>query len=368
MISYFIPDMPVTDQLIPYLREIDDKRWYSNFGPLYERFQHNLADKCLNGIDPKRLAIVSSGTSAIELSLKSLSLPLGAKVLTSSFTFPATIEAIINAGLTPVVCDIDKEGWALTPDIASLQLKEHNIAAVVPVAAFGTPLCSESWSIFCQKTGIPVIFDAAAALGNQSIRDNIIYAFSLHATKPIGAGEGGLVVCPSKEHALQIKKASNFGFEPDRSILSAGGNAKISEYHCAIGLAQLDRLTEIISIRDSIFKHYKEAFRAAKLPLSLQAGTDKFTPSSLYVTFENQKAEQLSEFLYSHQIESRRLYYPLINQHAAFKHNTIEAKGGLEHSIRCSENGIALPFHAYLTHEQIDNVTRSISKFVDNQA
>lgn len=356
--------MPCTDRLIPYLKEIEHNRWYSNFGPLYEKLIFRLSEELLTGIAPERLALVSSGTSAIELALKSLKLPLGSKVLTSSFTFPATIEAIINVGLTPVLCDIDKHSWLLTPDIAELEISQQDIAAVLPVAAFGMPVCSNSWSLFIKKTGLPVVVDAAAAIINQSIHDNLTYAFSLHATKTFGAGEGGLVVCSTKKQSTLIRKLSNFGIEPNRTISHSGGNAKISEYHCAVGLAQLDRLSEILSRRREIFDYFIKALNQAKLPISYQAEIGDFIPASLYILFETTTAELALNALKKHHIETRRLYYPLINKHKGFVKVSLAKDCLQKNSLEVSEKGLAIPFHMHLTHDEIDTIVSRLTKLL----
>jgi dTDP-4-amino-4,6-dideoxygalactose transaminase len=364
MISFFIPDMPTTDQLIPYLREMDNNLWYSNFGPLYEKFSLDLTKKCFEDLDPERTVLVSSGTSAIELALKSLELPIGSKVLTSCFTFPATIEAIINVGLSPIICDVDKSSWLLTPEIAEQHISQLNIAAVVPVAIFGIPVCSESWSKFTTTTGIPVVIDAAAALINQTIKENIIYAFSLHATKPLGIGEGGFVVSPSKNQTLLIKKLSNFGFEQDRSISQIGTNAKLSEYHCAVGIAQLDRLDKTTQKRRQIFDHYLNALNETKLPLTLQAGIDQHIPSNLYVVIESNTAEEVTKALLDKNIETRRLYYPLIHKHPAFANIIVAGNGLLSNAEKLSERGLALPFHMHLSNKEINIIVNSLTKIL----
>jgi dTDP-4-amino-4,6-dideoxygalactose transaminase len=362
MISYFIPDMPNTDQLIPYLREIDSNLWYSNFGPLYEKLKQRISSECLQDIDIGRLTLVSSGTSAIELALKSLDLPSGSKVLTASFTFPATIQAIINANLTPVICDIDKHNWLLTPEIAQRNLLLHDIAAIVPVAAFGMPVCSSDWAQFSKKTDLPIVVDAAAALMNQSIDDNLIYAFSLHATKPLGAGEGGLVVCPSKKQATRIKKMSNFGFEPSRTIKQAGTNAKISEYHCAVGLAQLDRIDEIKHKRSKVLNYYQALCKEYNLNITTQGGLDAFTPASLYVLFDQCDAGSLFESLISQGIETRRLYLPLIQDFPAFKDSCLLASLNFKNAQRVSSQGLALPFHNHLSFADVELTVKTLSE------
>ncbi|UZE97549.1 DegT/DnrJ/EryC1/StrS family aminotransferase [Alkalimarinus alittae] len=367
MIPYFIPDMPKTEALIPYLKEIDNNLWYSNFGPLYHQLIQKIADNCLDNIATNKLTLVSSGTSAIELALRSLNLPAGAKVLTTSFTFPATVEAIINAGLTPVLSDINKNNWFLTPEIALRNTKLHNIAAVVPVAAFGMPVCSESWANFYKKTNLPVVIDAAAALMNQSINENLIYAFSLHATKPLGAGEGGLVVCPNKSQASFIRKMSNFGFEAGRTINNVGTNAKMSEYHCAVGLAQLDRIKEIKQKNSFILNKYKSLFEQHHLKVQTQAGLESFVPASLYVLFEHH-TDELFERLLEQGIESRRLYWPLIQGFPAFSDNTIPASLNFKNANRVSSQGLALPFHNHLTEQDIENTVSILSTVLNKKA
>jgi len=354
--------MPSTDQLIPYLKEIDNNRWYSNFGPLYEKLKQRIATECLQGINANRLTLVSSGTSAIELALRSLDLPSGSKVLTTAFTFPATIQAIINANLKPVICDIDEHNWFLTPEIAERNLLLHNIAAIVPVAAFGMPVCSSSWAHFHNKTDIPVIVDSAAALLNQSIHENLIYAFSLHATKPLGAGEGGLVVCPSEEQAIRIQKMSNFGFEPNRSINQTGTNAKISEYHCAVGLAQLDRLEAIKRKRNNILSTYLTLFEKYRLHISTQDNIEIYSPASLYITFNKGDSGKIFETLINQGIETRRLYLPLIQDFPAFKHNCLLANLNFKHAQRVSTQGLALPFHNHLSNEEVEKTVNALSR------
>lgn len=367
MTPYFIPDMPKAEALMPYLKEIDNNLWYSNFGPLYHQLKEKIAKTCLGNLNPETVTLVSSGTSAIELALRSLNLPAGAKVLTSSFTFPATVEAIINAGFTPVLSDINKNNWFLTPDIALRNIKLHDIAAVVPVAAFGMPVCSDSWANFYKKTNLPVVIDAAAALMNQSINEHLIYAFSLHATKPLGAGEGGLVVCPNTSQANFIREMSNFGFKAGRTINSVGTNAKISEYHCAVGLAQLDRITEIKQKSSFVLNTYKSLFEQHNLKVHTQAGLDSFIPASLYVLFEH-NTDDLFERLLEQGIESRRLYWPLIQGFPAFKSKAIPAGLSFKNADRVSSQGLALPFHNHLTEQDIENTVSILSTVLNKKA
>lgn len=239
MIPLLIPDLPSAEQLLPWLQRIDNAKWYTNFGPLVQEFE----SKLVKLLSPKKtiyLTTTSSGTTALELALLALNIPKNHDALVPAFTFPATATAIKRVGLNPIFTDIDPHTWLLTPDIARQVLKKISFDVVVPVATFGCPQPTESWDKFSEETGIPVLIDAAAAFGNQTIGQRCIITFSFHATKPFGIGEGGLVIANSAEFIHQVKKLSNFGFESGK-ISKCGSNAKLSEYHAAVGLAQLER-------------------------------------------------------------------------------------------------------------------------------
>lgn len=362
MIPYLVPDMPTTEQLVPYLKEVDRNRWYSNFGPLYLQFKQRMAEECLNGLDKDRICLVSSGTSAIELALRSLGLPEKSKVLTTCFTFPATVQAIIDANLTPVLADIDNSNWLLTPSIARRSLKLHDIKAVVPVAAFGMPVDAESWELFTEQTGLPVVVDAAAAILNQDISTNIHYAFSLHATKPVGAGEGGVIVSPDGQRSERIKRMSNFGFEADRSIHTYGTNAKISEYHCAVGLAQLDRLEYIKTNRAALLSAYIDLFKRYKIPATFQQNINHFTPASLYVVFDHTDIGSLFEQLLKHKVETRRLYWPMIQDFPAFRHTTLKSGLNFKNAQFIAKNGLALPFHTLMSIKDVEQTANMLTR------
>ena len=133
-LPYLVPDMPSAEELLPFLKEIDHNRWYSNFGPLALRLNEAIGQTHFNGESVHTL-LCSSGTAAIELGLRCLNLPAGAKILLPAFTFPGSANAIENCGFEPVFCDADEKSWVLTPDIAREAAERFHIDAVMPVAA-----------------------------------------------------------------------------------------------------------------------------------------------------------------------------------------------------------------------------------------
>mgnify|MGYP003393897224 CR=1 FL=1 len=262
MIRVLVPDMPTAEDLLPYLELIDKKRVYSNIGPMVVELEETLAK-----ITGAPVAVMSNGTLAIELALKSLYLRPQSPVLCPAFTFVATGQAIANAGLRPVLCDVDLDAaWQMTPEIAARAVHDSHlpISAIVPVAPFGAPVDADAWSALSRELGIPVVVDAAGALTTQVLPDDpwMVVAYSLHATKFIGAGEGGAVSTKNEVLMRRIRELLNFG--------PGGTNAKMSEYHAAVALASLVRAGKKRGGSSWLWRQYHEAI--AEIPgLSFQS-------------------------------------------------------------------------------------------------
>lgn len=371
-IPFLVPDLPSCDEIMPHLKAMDENRWYSNFGPLQHRFEAGLNESFFPDIDraDERVVTCSSGTAAIELTLLALKLPRGARVLVPSFTFPATATAIIRAGYVPVFADVDRSSWLLTPDIALSCLDYVNCDAVIAVSALGMPQHPESWSNFHEKTGVPVIIDAAASLGNQRIGKGITVCFSLHATKAMGVGEGGLVVAPDKVTATEIRHLSNFGFN-DGAIARAGGNHKFSEYQAAVGLAQLNRIQLIQRRREKVRLEYRKALEPLGDRICLQEAQAHIVSHSVVpmrsrvfhgaaaIILKNEHLSLASDvmgMLNKQGIGTRKWYGPALHHQTAFSDFVVVSPQG-DHRLANTEwlekGIIGLPFHNFLTQEEI---------------
>src|SRR3990172_3333492 len=140
MIKVLLPDMPRAEFLMPYLRRIDEARWYTNFGALNSELEARLAALYDNSV-----VTVSSCTLGLELVLSSVRWPHGSRVLTPSFSFPATASAILRSGLTPLYCDVDPETWALTPAIARDAARTNSFVAILPVCTYGAAQDVAEW-------------------------------------------------------------------------------------------------------------------------------------------------------------------------------------------------------------------------------
>ena len=365
MIEYLVPDMPSLNQITPYLKEVDGKRWYSNFGPLEQQFRAKVVNQFSDALTSKNVATCNSGTSAISLALRALELKKGSLVLIPSFTFPGTVSAVIDAGYKPVLCDVDKTSWKMDPELFDWYFQRMDIKAIVPVATFGSALDVKVWNDVSSKYKVPVIVDAAAALSQQSVGD-LILCFSLHATKLIGAGEGGLVVSRDTDFIEKVISYSNFGFHQGE-ILSVGTNAKFSEYHAAVGLAQLDRVEHLIKVRKQVFDLYKSNLDQLQQRglLALQCIDQQHVPSSLVVKFPYASARLLWDILIKQGIQTRQLYCPSLHEHSGLLKESLFFKEQLAVCSELSCSTLALPYHNFLSHQDVETVCEQLTQAID---
>lgn len=361
-IPILVPDLPTADELLPWLQQIDKNRWYTNFGPLvgeFERALTNFFEGRSSGSDQNavRLATVSSGTAAIELAILALALPERSRVLLPAFTFPATCTAILRAGLHPVFSDVDENSWMLTPAIARSVLQYSRYDLVIPVATFGCPQPAHEWDGFSRETGVPVLIDAAAGFGNQEIGTRALVAFSFHATKAFGIGEGGLIVARAPDSVEKVRRLSNFGIGPDGLIHQSGGNAKMSEYHAAVGLAQLTRWLRLRECNRMIRQVYQRCLTPLGEQIRFQQGPQERVCSQMPIRMRTTNVSRLATWLGEAGIETRRWYSPSLPKQPAFSDIPCigpDGKKGLPATAWLADGLLGLPFHTRLKESQIE--------------
>lgn len=224
------PLLPESNKILPYLRRIDESRHYCNFGPLNEEYQERLS-----GLFEAPIVTCSSATSGLIAALLAFELPKGSLIACPSWTFIATPAAIVNAGHIPYFCDVGTDG------IMSMSNVPNTVSAIIAVSPCGLPV--DQLPLVAANCNVPIIIDAAGGFDSFSTfckPGKIPVVVSTHGTKVFGTGEGGFVTCHNKPLLEKIKHITNFGFNDSRKAISRGFNAKLSEYHAAVGLAELD--------------------------------------------------------------------------------------------------------------------------------
>lgn len=340
-VRWVVPDLPTAEEILPYLRRIDETRWYSNFGPLEGEFREALVEAFFPDLQPDNITTACSGALAIEIALIAHQFPPGSRVLVPSYTFVATAAAIVRAGYIPVFADVDIDTLQLNPEHAGHLARVHGCAAVVPVGPAGMEIPTGPWDQFVEDSGIPVILDAAAGLGNQPIGRHLTVAFSLHATKPLGVGEGGLVISRNKELIARARSVANFGLENGRGQYS-GTNAKMSEYHAAVGLAQLKRRDGILERRMAALRAFEQAYPEGNDLLKILTPSEK-QPANLIVLFHEPQAKEFQQKLAQQNIETRRLYIPPVHRHPAYQH--FPSAEPMNNCEKLSTGSLSFPAH-----------------------
>lgn len=349
------PILPQAEDLIPYLKRIDSNRSYSNFGPLHDDFlarllqiQHQLDGAEIFGV------LTANATTGLEMAIAALDLPLGSRVALPALTFPATASAIQRCGHIPVAFDVDPSSWLLTPS----QVPTDGIDAVVPVAAFGKPQDAQAWAVWSKDKGIPVIVDAAAAFGGQQTAPGVTVVFSLHATKTLSSAEGGVVFSRDPMLVSRLRAMTNFGIGLNGPALV--GNAKMSEYHAAVGLAHLALWPAQMALRYELLERYRDQLvSAVGSVFDFQEGVGSFAPSVLPIRLNSASLrDQLEQSCAHAGVQTRRWYQPLI-QHQPML-GAIEAEQGTPNAEFLSTTLLGLPFYPDMTEMQLGIVVAQV--------
>lgn len=370
-IPLLVPELPDFSALEPWLKRIDHARHYTNFGPLNAELCSRLAtnvDALLPGISPSPQAVTFANcTIALSTWLQEAIGRSGRLVLIPGITFVATAQAVLASGNIPFIADIDAESWLLTPEIAHATLRSHaspgtpSIAAVLPVAAYGAPCDPISWDAFSQDTGLPVLIDAAGAFGNQALGRHCDIALSLHATKSLGAGEGGLILTRNARRAESLIQASNFGLDLATGlVVRAGGNGKLSEYHAAVALAALKRWPEQARRRIALMRQCVDALTTADLPIRLPKQANDGVHTLLPVLLpEDARAQTVQQTLAESGIQTRRWYCPPLHHHPLFA--KLPRSRSLPVCDLLGERLLGLPFHLSLREAELERITHALS-------
>lgn len=239
------PRLPSAEALFPYLHRIDASRVYSNFGPLAGELEERLAS--LLSLPAEGIVLAASGYAALVGTILATAGRAGARRLAvvPDHTFVATALAAEQCGYGILLADVDESTWALSPERLGEHPRLAEVGLVVPVTPYGRGVSQQAWLAFRERTGIPVVIDGAASLESacraaDRLLGPIPVALSFHATKSFATGEGGAAVSTDPELVARILRALNFGFYDSRDCTTSSFNGKMSEYHAAVGMAELD--------------------------------------------------------------------------------------------------------------------------------
>ena len=308
---------------------------------------------------------VANGTDAIALCLRGLGLGIGDEIITSSHTAVATVAGIEQAGCTPVFADIDPNTRCISPNSIEERVG-GNTRAIMPVHIYGQP--AEMYRIMeiAKAHNLAAVEDCSQAHGSEIHGQKVgtfaeISAFSCYPTKNLGGmGDGGVILCRSKEFAEKIKSLRQYGWNERRESIIPGFNSRLDELQAAILRVKLQHLADDNAKRRAIALRYNEGFK--DLPITLPAlAVTEVHAMHLYV-IECDRRNELMKYLRSHQIGAS-LHYPLaVHQHAAYAHR-IRGCDNLPFTDQLYQRNLTLPMYPELAEDSIEHIIFMVQKW-----
>lgn len=272
------------------LGSIMENGWFTNNGPLLRRFEGRVREE----LDVPYFVAMSNGTLALEAAI-ALSFSPGSVIAVPSFTFVAVASAVVRCGCTPLFVDIEPRNW--TMDYDKLKRNFAHIAGVLVPSVFGV-LPDDRFS----NLVIPVVLDNAEGFCNMEGVFGALDVYSFHATKVVNSGEGGGIVCRDKEDSIALSRWRDFGFDGTDSTDRVGTNAKMSEFHAALGLMSLEDFEWQMEQRYRLLAIYRAELE----------GVATFQEAPAYncvALFENR--DKVEQALLENGVDSRRYFFPI---------------------------------------------------------
>ncbi|MHA3771304.1 DegT/DnrJ/EryC1/StrS family aminotransferase [Verrucomicrobiota bacterium sgz303538] len=234
----------------------------SNHGPQVHQFERCLAEY----LGVNQVLAVSTGSDGLLLAMRALRLEPG-KVILPAYTYIATLNAVIHAGLEPIFCDIEVESFTMDPQILAKLLEQHrDVRCVVPVNVFGIPPDLAAIRQLCEQANAKLLYDNAHGFGTEMDgrrfqNEPDVQVFSFHATKTLPAIEGGLIVSDDPEVFSFAKRLRNHGLAPSHADTISGFNAKLDEIRATVGLHSLRNFAQTLSRRRKYGSRLLQCFR-----------------------------------------------------------------------------------------------------------
>jgi dTDP-4-amino-4,6-dideoxygalactose transaminase len=301
---------------------------------------------------------------ALQMAIKALELK--DEIITTPFSFIATTSSIVWEGCKPVFVDIDED--SLNIDASKIEAKITNkTSAIIATHVYGNPCDVVTIEKIAKKHNLKVIYDAAHAFG-VSVDGKSIFEYgdistcSLHATKLYHSVEGGLVTTNDAELLKRLASIRNFGFSGPVTFDELGINGKNSEFHAAMGLANLNHIQAINAKRKAISDRYWKNLEGLNLRKQTWNKNSQNNYAYFPVVFENEELMlKCIELLQAHEIFTRRYFYPSLA-------NTLPYLSGQNMPItdNVSKRILCLPLYFDLTFEEVDLVTRLIRRVINN--
>lgn len=357
------PLLPDLNKFVERISEIWDTKWLTNAGQ-----QHNTLEERLRKVlGVPYLSLLNNGTIALMVACKCLG--ISGEVITTPFTFAATIHALNWSGLKPVFCDINEESMTLDTSKIEAAITPET-SAIMAVHVYGIPCDVEKIQDIADKYKLKVIYDAAHAfqteingVGIGNFGDITMYSF--HATKLFHTAEGGALTFKTNELKTKADLLKNFGIKDEETVLMPGINGKMNEIQAAMGHAVLDIVETEREKRKVIFDTYIRCLKDVE-GVKLMKINDNVKNSYQYFVIRIDKKEfgysrdYVYENLKKYNVFARKYFYPLCSNYDCYRYLPSADPDNLPIANKTSKEVLSLPFYGELTINDIENICNII--------
>ncbi|NJB72646.1 dTDP-4-amino-4,6-dideoxygalactose transaminase [Saonia flava] len=345
----FLPPKKVYNAL---LNGIWKRNWVTNMGPLVSELETKLKEN----LGLENALFVTNGTIALQLAIKALELK--GEIITTPYTYVATTSSIVWEGCSPVFVDIDKENLNIDPTKIEAAITKKT-SAILATHLFGNPCDVVAIQKIADKYNLKVVYDGAHAFGVK-VNGNSIFNYgdvstcSFHATKLFHTVEGGLVVTKDPELIKSMAYSHNFGHDGPEKFKNLGINGKNSEFHAAMGLANINYVQTVHNQAKSLTSRYDKKLKTLKATKPKWHKDSKPNYSYYPIVFESEALLiKCIKTLMLNEIFGRRYFYPSLADSLPY----VDYKK-LEFTDDISKRVFCLPLYYDLTLEEVNLICR----------
>lgn len=353
MINVTKPFLPPRDEFDKYLDGIWQRNWLTNNGPLVNELELKLKEY----LSVPHLLYLSNGTIALQISIKALDVK--GEIITTPFSYVATTSSILWENCIPIFVDIDSNSLNIDPLKIENAITKDTVA-ILATHVYGNPCNIEAIDIIAAKHHLRVIYDAAHCFGT-TYKGKSVFSFgdisttSFHATKLFHTIEGGAVFTQDSEILKRMAFMRNFGHNGIEDFAEIGINGKNSEFHAAMGLANLKYVKQILSSRkEQSIRYDKWLERVKSQPIVIDKNANfNYAYYPLVLKNETLTLKVINE-LESNKISPRRYFYPSLNTIKLFSDQSLPISESISKRIIC------LPLYHSLSMEEVDFISRIV--------
>ncbi|MEJ7912096.1 MAG: DegT/DnrJ/EryC1/StrS family aminotransferase [Chitinophagaceae bacterium] len=326
--------LPPFEHYNAYLREIWERNWLTNNGPLVVDLEKQLKDY----LGVKHLFFVANGTLALQVGIKALELK--GEIITTPFSYVATTASIVWEGCTPVFVDINADTLCIDPELIEAAITPETVA-IVATHVYGNPCNIAAIAQIAEKHNLKIIYDAAHAFGVKLNGETIltsgdISTLSFHATKLFHTVEGGCIVTNDDALAFKIAYMINFGHNGTEAFFGLGINAKNSEFHAAMGLCVLPQVRSLIEKRAQLSLLYDSSLAGADVRRPVIGNQVLYNYAYYPVIFSStEKMLNVMAALNAQSIFPRRYFFPALNTLNYVTHSENKIASSIASRVLC---------------------------------